>query len=162
MKARADLLHVAEALATRARSHVAMSPAPDRAIEEAARCAQGAKAALEAAALVDAEPAPIVAALERLTVRLGLVDVDAILNVSGPAEAIEATADVLEHMQREVAIGAAVQHGYIALRELAQGLERDFSASETDTAQRIAARIHQGLEVAEQAIEAAKQPEGQS
>jgi hypothetical protein len=125
-------------------------------LEQAARLAHGAQAALQAASLVDIEPAPIIAALEELTTKLGLADVDAVLNLNGPAEAIQATSDLLEHYIREVRVAAAVQHGYIALRDLVHGLERDFSQADTPVAKRIAARIHTGLEDAENAIQAAR------
>jgi hypothetical protein len=163
MKARADLRHVAEGLAASARAavDVASDTQDDTQAHQtclaASQYAEGARAALEAAALVDVDPAPIIAGIEALTTRLGLAGLDQVLIAEGPGEALQATADMIEHYQREVAVGAAVQHGYIALRALLEGLERDFNAGGSEISLRIAARIHAGLEDAENAIKEAKQ-----
>jgi len=155
MSAREDLLKVAEALADRASGMVGVN-APGQ-HTEAAELARGAKAALEAAALVDLEPAPIIAALERLGTHIqDAGTVEAILAVGGTADAIDHVAEQLVHYQREIEIGAAVQHGYIRLRDLAATLLRDFASADTDTARRIAARIETALDEAEEAIENAK------
>jgi hypothetical protein len=156
MGARADLQRVAEALAASARSAADDGKPITYESVRIAGLAEGARAALQAAALVDADPAPIIAALERLERRVQVGALEA-LEMGGPEEMIDAATDMLEHLQREVAVGAAVQHGYVALRELMAGLLRDFAAADTETAQRIAARIQAGLDDAYDAIEAAKQ-----
>jgi hypothetical protein len=159
MRARADLLHVADALAKEARA-LAGDCGHDngRGVRRAAQMAHGAKAALEAAALVDVDPAPVIAALERFVERVGqdAAAVQGDLYMSEPAVAIDRATELVEHYRREVRVGAAVQHGYLALRDLLGGLLRDFSAAETETARRIAARINTGLESAAEAIEQAK------
>jgi hypothetical protein len=163
MGVREDLLAAAGALAERA-SAAALSGRPIT--YESIRIAhlvEGSRAALEAAGLVDADPAPIIAATERLHERLEALGAAAGLDVAaqfGAAEAIDAVTDVVEHLTREIRTGAAVATGYRGLRDLLEGLERDFSAAETETASRIAARIHTGLEEAEESISNAQRGEG--
>jgi hypothetical protein len=160
--ARQDLLATADALAAAALEAVQPRRAASDGIgevpgdfHEAGMRAHAARAALHAATLVDAEPAPIIAALELLAVRLQSSHVDAALDL-GPAEAIEVAGDLVEHYQREVAIGAAVQHGYIALQALLENLHRDFTAADSETARRTAVRIRTGLDTAAEAVEFAK------
>lgn len=162
MGARTDLQDVAAALARQA--HVAAYPpvAVGSGLgdhQQAARLAAGARDALQAAHLIDVEPAPIIAALERLERRVQAGVFEA-MEISGTEGAIDCVADILEHLQREVEIGAAVQHGYVELRDLLRGLHRDFSAASTDTAARIAMRIEAGLESADDAIKTAQAGEG--
>lgn len=152
MGAREDLLVVAEQLATFARGQAENG----NQYAHAAHLAHGAKAALEAAALVDVEPAPIIAALERLAEQMEGPELAAALELHGPVAAIDQVAEAMRAWQTRVAEVEATAAGYERLRVLAYGLERDFSAGEGETAQRIAARIHIGLEEAEQAIENAK------
>lgn len=156
MQARADLLHVAQALAAEARSTIDDEHGNGRGARRATQLAHGAREALEAAALVDADPAPLVKALERFGERLDALYVNDWLRPDDPTEALDDVASFVEDWQREVQVGVAVQHGYLALRELLEGLLRDFDAADTDTARRIATRIHTGLDSASEAIEAAK------
>jgi hypothetical protein len=158
--ARSDLLAVGEWFAADARATLD-STSPRSTLHSgrlgrAVMAVEGAKAALEAATLVDLEPPPIVAALDRLVARLGAVEVEDALVLGDPVAAIDAAADLVAHMQVEVATGAAVQHGYVALRDLALGLERDFTAADSETSRRLAARIHEGLAGAKEAIRVAR------
>lgn len=163
MGAREDLLAVGAALAGTARGAADDGKPISYEATRIASLAHGARAALEAAALVDADPAPIIAATERLHAKLEALGEQAGLDVAaqfGAAEAIDAVCDVVEHLVREVRTGAAVAHGYRDLRDVLERLERDFTAAETETATRIAARIHAGLEQAEESISNAQRGEG--
>jgi hypothetical protein len=158
MSAREDLLLVAEALAHRARSHVELTPAPDRAITEAAEAARGAKAAFEAAALVDAEPAPIIAAAFRLSDRLTELGVEADIEVAaqlGAAEAIDAVTELVGGMVAVARRASGTQGAYRRLQTLCERLEAEFSEAGTETSKRIAGRLHTALEDAQQAVQAA-------
>lgn len=161
MPARTDLLAVGDALAARARGMVDDGSAELVQIGHVhfasiADIAQGARAAFEAAALVDVDPAPVTAALERFAVALDHAEVQAALEVSGPAEAIDVVVDLVRHYRREVAIGAALQLGFLRLETLAETLLRDFTVGDTDTSRRIAARIDTALSEAHESIENAK------
>jgi hypothetical protein len=163
MGAREDLLLVAEALAHRARSHVELTPAPDRAITEAAEAAHGARAALEAAQLVDAEPAPIIAAAFRLSDRLTELGVEADIEVAaqlGAAEAIDAVTELVAGMVVVARRASAAQGAYRRLQTLCERLEAEFSEAQTETAKRIAGRLHTALDEAEQAMTSATRQEG--
>lgn len=159
MKARADLLHVAEVLAGEARKTIdgAHEGHAERPARRATQLVHGANAALEAAARVDADPAPLIAAIEDFHRRVNSADVEVSLLVGGPEAALDVIAGLVEHYRQEVAIGAAVQHGYVALRGFLANLVQDFDAADTDTARRIASRIHNALDTADQAVELAKQ-----
>lgn len=145
---RANLRKTAEALAAKA----AECGASDSAWT--AELAQGAKAALEAMALVDADPAPVTAALEDFARRLDAFDWVA---PDEPVASLDAVATHVEAWRIEVRTAEAVQHGYLALRTVLNRLLTDFSAAQTETAQRYAARIQTALESAEQAIQQARQ-----
>lgn len=161
MQTRSDLLAVAARLAAQAHKDIVPRREAGDGIDEvpgdlgaAANMAYGAKVALEAAALVDADPAPIVAALERFADTVEATDVADALTVSLP-DALDLAGAWVAQAQRASAVAATVHQGYASLRELLEGLARDFDASDTPTAQRIAARIHKGLDVAAEAITAA-------
>jgi hypothetical protein len=153
---REDLLFVAEQLAAKARARV--DPADSAGENAAVPLVHAARSALDAAALVDVEPGPVAAAFERLVDELAAHGVDTTLpgSQSSPAVMIDATVGIVAFALQERAIGAAVQHGYAVLRGLVEGLERDFAAADTHIAARTAARLHAGLEEAEQAIRAAR------
>jgi hypothetical protein len=149
---REDLLFVAEQLAAKARARVDPSdPAGENA---AVPLVHAARAALDAAALVDVEPGPVMAAIERFY-ETAFPDENIVMPGDVVYELGQA-AGLVAHYRREAAIGAAVQHGYLRLRELAESLERDFAAADTHIAARTAARLHAGLEEAEHAIRAAR------
>lgn len=165
MSARTDLVATADGLAARAREALAVEPARPGEPHlvggdpvKAGALAAAAKTALEAAALAEIDPAPIIAALERLEHRVQIGTFET-LEIEGVAGAVDAAALALEHYMREVTVGVAVQHGYVQLRSLLQDLARDFDAAASHTSIRIAARIHTGLEDAENAIANAKREE---
>lgn len=159
MGARDDLMAVGAELAARARAQADSGAPIAYETVRMAGLAEGARAALQAAALVDAEPAPIIAATERLHAKLEELGTHAGLDVAasfGAAEAIDAVTDVVEVLTREIRAGAAVVRGYGRLHQLAQDLQRDFTAAKSETATRIAARIATGLEEADDLIRKAR------
>lgn len=153
MSARSDLHEVATVLAAQARAS-AGDGASLTGAEVAADLARGAKAALEAAALVDAEPAPIVAALERLDQR---VDIGALaaLEVGGPAAAIDAATDLIDELRHASRVNAAAAQAYTDLRSLLLNLQQTFTSAQSETSLRLAARIHLALEETQRALDAA-------
>lgn len=159
MGAREDLIKVAAGLAERAAAATLTGRPITYESVRIAGLAEGARAALEAAALVDADPAPITAALIRLDARLEDVGLASVLEAEGIEAALSELGDVVEAAQGSVIHGKAFAKGFFALKDLLQGLERDFSASDTPTAQRITARIHMGLEDAVETMEKVRRGE---
>jgi hypothetical protein len=164
MSARDDLLVAASVIASRARSFAENgTPVADGDVREAATLVHGAKAALEAAALVDAEPAPIIAAALRLSDRLTELGVEADIEVAaqlGAAEAIDAVTDLVGGMVAVARRASGAQGAYRRLETLCERLEAEFSEAGTETAKRIAGRLHTALEDAQQAVQAASRGEG--
>jgi hypothetical protein len=169
MSAREDLLLVAERLAVQARVHV--DPPKPKGEQPpmlsnhgaAATLAHGAKAALEAAQLVDAEPAPIIAAAFRLSDRLTELGVEADIEVAaqlGAAEAIDAVTDLVGGMVAVARRASGAQGAYRRLQTLCERLEAEFAEAGTETSKRIAGRLNTALEDAQQAVQAASRGEG--
>jgi hypothetical protein len=158
MGARKDLLEVAGALASQARASVDGTSIGRLDYVQAVSLSQGAKAALEAAALVDAEPAPIIAALHKLTAKLdenGIADalvLEDLTEISGPAEALEHVGELLVAANSQVKVGHASIYAYNLLHTLLDGLLIDFRSADSETSRRIAARIESGLDAAHSAI----------
>lgn len=161
MGAREDLQAVAERLAVQARVYVdppkpkgAQPPMPAN-HSAAASLAHGAKAALEAARLVDAEPAPIIAASERLVANLELLGVESGIEIAaqfGAAEAIDAVTELVGDLIGVARRNVALQTAYQELDELTERLQVDFEAAGSETSTRIAARIHSAREAARTAM----------
>jgi hypothetical protein len=112
--------------------------------------------ALEAAEKVESatSPAAIDKALENLNQELVDAGLMAEFLSAESAEAMLRSMLVgVRKLRGELTIAQTVESGYGRLRELLEGLLRDFSQAETETAARIAARIDAGLTDAEAAIE---------
>jgi len=149
--AREDLRVVAGELAARARVLV-----EDSQSERAASLVHAAKSALEAAALVDAEPAPILAAADRLIKTLDRIgydgaEVEAAARF-GAAEAVDAVAGMVEGLWRSAQRGEAYARAYDVLRDLCGRLHEDFAGAGSTVADRFAARIATAVQEAEQRI----------
>lgn len=117
--------------------------------------AKGAKEALEAAALVDSDPAPIIAAAERLHKNLALLGADAGIDIAadfGAAEAIDAVTDLVGDFSRIARHNAGLEAAYQRLHELLARLRTDFAAAGSETAKRIADRIESAMDDAAEAM----------
>jgi len=152
----ADLLAVAEALAAQAVVAVCPpSPTHDDAPrlpsdhDAAAKYAAAAKVALEAAALVETirpgEIAQALSAIQDVLEDAGVLVESVELE---PAEFLAKTFESVSHWRREAATVEGMAAAYGRLRELCVVLERDFTAGDTETSRRLAARVHTALEEA--------------
>lgn len=163
MSTRADLLAVAEGLAAAAKNAMRIGEHPSsrpggppagappswehsgaRAVEAVA----AAKLALEAAALADGMPPDeIAAALDGMREQLAAAQLAPVAKL-GPIPFLGYVLDLVSDyvavlMSRDQFIAA-----HKRLHDLAEGLERDFTAADSETSRRLAARIHAALEEA--------------
>jgi len=146
MATRADLLAAAERSAA-----AAIADGADWQVRESE--IRNAKTALEAAALVqNIGPGEIEVALGKIQAELEGAGVLAESMELEPAEFLKRTLAAVVHWRNQVEVGRGIAFGYGALRTLLELLERDFTAADTETSRRIAARIHRGLEEADQKI----------
>lgn len=115
--------------------------------------AQGAKVALEAAALAEGMPADeIAAAVDRLHEQLAAVGLDKAAANLEPAAFLAYLLDLLGDWRALMLSREGFIKAYERLHELGEGLERDFIAGDTETSRRLAARVHSALEEAEQLL----------
>lgn len=139
MGTRADLLKAAEEAASRAIKE-------DASWKEREFEVRTAKVALEAAALVDdVGPGEISQALGALADEIaeaGLIEAA----LEAPVDYLRYTLVVMRHWRERADELVAYQTAYSRVATLAATLERDFTAADTETSRRLAARIHAALE----------------
>lgn len=158
MGARADLLAAAAGLAENARSAAASGEhtAPD--FTRAAQMATAAKTALEAAALAEnTGSGQIDEALSHIQDLLEEAGVLAESMELSTAEFLDRTFRALLAWRGEALSAQGYEVGYDMLRDLVEGLERDWVAADSDVSRRLAGRARARLDEATAVINHGKQ-----
>jgi hypothetical protein len=153
MGTRADLLKVAEWMASSAANN-----AQGGGIDNATELVTSAKTALEAAALAENTSAGAIdqalGGIQDLLVEAGVLTESMEMDTT---EFMQHTFRALVAWRNETLAAQGYEVGYDLLRDLLEGLERDFIAGDSDVSRRLAARIRARLDDATAVINQGKQ-----
>lgn len=159
MGAHTDLIAAADKLAAEARQVAEDTGGHAARPQRVGEFAAAAKTALEAASLTQTVgPGELAEALGAIQDELEAAGVLVESIELEPAAFLRLTFESVQHWRREATAAQGLAHAFERLRDLAAGLERDFTAADTETSRRIAARIHTALEDAGQLLQATEAP----
>lgn len=143
----------AELLPARDGVHGGVQAGPNPA--KAAEYALAAKAALEAAALAESiGPGEIAEVLSQIQAELDAVGLFPEAMTLAPVDLLKLALEQVQGWQAEALAGRRLIEAYGSLRGTLERMERDFTAADTETSRRQAARIHIALEEAQNLVRA--------